>query len=364
MITESVRCRASLTHHYQPCQRTKPMTESINRQILLKSYPTGEPTADNFTLVQTPIPTPGEGEILNRTIYLSLDPYMRGRMSQRESYAAPAKLGEVMMGSTVSQVIQSHHPQFSPGDFVVGYDGWQTHAIAKPETLRQLDPKYLPLSSALGIAGIPGMTAYFALLDVGQLKPGETVVVSAASGAVGAVVGQIAKLKGGRAVGIAGSDDKCNYVVKELGFDACINRKTQDLDAKLKAACPNGIDIYVDHTAGPILEAVLQQINLGARIPLVGLISQYNAETPPPGPNLMPLLIKRALIKGFLVSDYLDRQPEFLHDISQWLHAGKLKYKEDIVDGLEHAPQALIGLLQGENFGKVIVRVGDDPTQS
>ena len=269
-----------------------------------------------------------------------------------------------MVGSTVSQVVKSNDPRFSVGEFVVGYDGWESYAIAKAETLRRLDPKQLPISAALGIAGMPGMTAYFALLDIGKPQPGETVVVSAAAGAVGAIVGQIAKIKGCRAVGIAGNDQKCAYVVDELGFDACINRRTQDLNSALKAACPDGIDIYVDHTAGPILEAVLQQINLGARIPLVGLISQYNAETLPPGPNLMPLLVKRALIKGFLVGDYLGRQAEFLHDISQWLHAGKLKYKEDVVNRLENAPHAFLGLLQGDNFGKLIVRVGDDPTKN
>ena len=337
---------------------------SVNHQILLKSYPIGAPTANDFSLVETAIPELAAGEVLNRTIYLSLDPYMRGRMSDTESYAPPVKLGSVMVGSTVSQVVKSNDPRFSVGEFVVGYDGWESYAIAKAETLRRLDPKQLPISAALGIAGMPGMTAYFALLDIGKPQPGETVVVSAAAGAVGAIVGQIAKIKGCRAVGIAGSDEKCTYVVDELGFDACINRRTQDLNSALKTACPDGIDIYVDHTAGPILEAVLQQINLGARIPLVGLISQYNAETLPPGPNLMPLLVKRALIKGFLVGDYLGRQAEFLHDISQWLHAGKLKYKEDVVNRLENAPRAFLGLLQGDNFGKLIVRVGDDPTKN
>jgi NADPH-dependent curcumin reductase len=340
------------------------MYESINQQILLKSRPKGPPQESDFSFVETAIPEPGEGEILNRTIYLSLDPYMRGRMSDRESYATPAELDKVMVGSTVSQVVKSNHPQFSAGEFVVGYDGWQSYAIAKAETLRKLDPTQLPISFALGIAGMPGMTAYFSLLDIGKPKAGETVVVSAASGAVGAVVGQIAKLKGCRAVGIAGSDEKCHYVVNELGFDVCINRKTQDLDSDLKSSCPNGIDIYVDHTAGPILEAVLKQINLGARIPLVGLISQYNAETLPLGPNLMPLLVKRALIEGFLVGDYQARQPEFLSDISQWLQAGKLKYKEDVVQGLKNAPHAFIGLLQGKNFGKSIVQIGDDSTQT
>ncbi|MBW4594506.1 MAG: NADP-dependent oxidoreductase [Brasilonema angustatum HA4187-MV1] len=339
------------------------MTSSTNQQILLKTRPVEEPKESDFALVETPIPEPGEGEVLNRTIYLSLDPYMRGRMSDRESYAAPVELGSVMVGGTVSQVLKSNHPQFSAGDFVLGYDGWQAYGVSKGETLRKLDPNQAPISYALSVTGMPGMTAYFALLNVGQPKAGETVVVSAASGAVGSIVGQIAKIKGCRAVGVAGSDAKCDYAVKELGFDACINRKTQELSFALKDACPNGIDVYFDNTAGPILEAVLQQINLGARIPLVGLISQYNAENPPPGPNLMPLLIKRALIKGFLVVDYQNRQAEFLNDVSQWLREGKLKYKEDIVEGLENASDAFIGLLQGKNFGKLIVKVSDDPTQ-
>jgi len=339
------------------------MSKLMNQQILLKSRPVGEPTESDFALVETAIPEPGEAEVLNRTIYLSLDPYMRGRMSDRESYVAPVELGEVMGGSTVSQVVKSNHPQFSEGEFVLGYDGWQSYGVTNGENLRKLDPTQLPISYALGITGMPGMTAYFSLLDIGKPKAGETVVVSAASGAVGAVVGQIAKIKGCRAVGIAGSDEKCDYVVKELGFDACINRKTQDLSSALKAACPNGIDVYVDHTAGAILEAVLQHINLGARIPLVGLISQYNAERLPPGPNLMPLLVKRALIKGFLVGDYQERRAEFISDMSQWLQADKLKYKEDVVKGLKNAPHAFIGLLQGENFGKLVIQVGDHSTK-
>ncbi len=338
------------------------MSNIISQQILLKSYPIGVPTENNFACVQTAISEPGDGEVLNRTIYLSLDPYMRGRMSDRASYASPVALGSVMVGSTVSQVVKSNHAQFSVGDFVVGYDGWQSYAISKGEALIKLDPNQLPISYALGITGMPGMTAYFALLDIGKPKAGETIVVSAASGAVGAVIGQIAKIKECRAVGIAGSDEKCDYLVNELGFDACINRKTQDLNSALKAACPNGIDVYVDHTAGPILEAVLQQINLGARIPLVGLISQYNAETLPPGPNLMPLLVKRALIRGFLVGDYQERRAEFIRDMSQWLQDG-IKYKEDVVKGLENATHAFMGLLQGDNFGKLIVQISDDPSQ-
>ena len=338
------------------------MSNIVSQQILLKRYSTSAPTEQDFTCVETPIPELGDSEVLNRTIYLSLDPYMRGRMSDRASYASPVALGSVMVGSTVSQVVKSNHSQFSVGDFVVGYDGWQSYAIAKGDTLKKIDPNQLPLSYALGITGMPGMTAYFALLDIGKPKEGETIVVSAASGAVGSIVGQLAKIKKCRAVGIVGSDEKCDYLVNELGFDACINRKTQDLNSALQATCPNGIDIYVDHTAGPILEAVLHQINLGARIPLVGLISQYNAKTLPPGPNLMPLLVKRALIKGFLVGDYQERHAEFIEDMSQWLRDG-IKYKEDVVKGLENAIHAFIGLFEGDNFGKLIVQISDDPSQ-
>jgi NADPH-dependent curcumin reductase len=334
----------------------------MNQQILLKNRPKGEPSQNDFAFIETPIPEPGKGEVLNRTIYLSLDPYMRGRMSSSESYAAPVELGNVMVGGTVSQVVKSNHPQFSVGDFVLGYDGWQAYGVSKGEVLRKLDPNQAPINYALGVTGMPGMTAYCALLDIGQPKESETIVISAASGAVGSIAGQIAKIKGLRVVGIVGSDTKCDYVLKELGFDACINRKTQDLGSALKVACPKGIDIYFDNTGGSILEAVMHNINLGARIPLVGMISQYNAESPPDGPNLMPLLNKRALIKGFLVGDYQHRQLEFVNDVSQWLHDGKLKYKEDVVEGLENAPHAFIGLLQGINFGKLIVKLKEADT--
>ncbi|MBN3905667.1 MAG: NADP-dependent oxidoreductase [Nostoc sp. NMS1] len=338
------------------------MSDLMNKQIILKSRPVGEPKESDFALVETPTPEPGEGEILSRTIYLSLDPYMRGRISAGESYAASVELNSAIVGGTVSQVIKSNHPQFQVGDFVLSNNGWQIYAVSKGETLRKLDPTQAPLSYSLGVLGMPGLTAYAALLDIGQPKEGETVVVSAASGAVGAVVGQIAKIKGARVVGIVGSDDKRDYIVKELGFDVGINRKTQELDSALKEAAPNGIDIYYDNTAGVILETVLQQINLGARIPLVGLISEYNATSTPPGPNLMPLLVKRALIKGFLVGDYQHRLNDFLRDVSGWLQSGQLKYKEDVVNGLENAPRAFIDLLRGDNFGKLIVKVNDDPT--
>ena len=338
------------------------MSDLINKQIILKSRPVGEPKESDFALVEIPTPEPGEGEILSRTIYLSLDPYMRGRISAGESYAASVELDSVIVGGTVSQVIKSNHPQFQIGDFVLSNNGWQTYAVSKGETLRKLDPTQAPLSYSLGVLGMPGLTAYAALLDIGQPKEGETVVVSAASGAVGAVAGQIAKIKGARVVGIVGNDDKQDYIVKELGFDVGINRKTQKLNSALKEAAPNGIDVYYDNTAGVILETVLQQINIGARIPLVGLISEYNATSTPSGPNLRPLLIKRALIKGFLVGDYQHRFNDFLRDVSGWLQSGKLKYKEDVALGLENAPSAFIGLLRGDNFGKLIVKVNDDPT--
>ena len=240
---------------------------------------------------------------------------------------------------------------------MLGYGGWQEYALSDGKEVRKLDPALGPLSYALGVLGMPGLTAYAGLLDVGRPRPGETVVVSAASGAVGSVVGQIAKIKGCRAVGLAGSDDKCAFVVGELGFDACINYKTQDLDEALGRTCPGGIDVYYDNVAGRILEAVLRHINVGARIPLVGLISQYNAPTPPPGPNLMPLLVKRALIQGFLVGDHEARRDEFLRDVSGWLREKKMKYREDIVEGLENAPRAFLGLFHGKNFGKLLVRV-------
>ena len=337
------------------------MSSRSNTRILLKSYATGMPTPENFKVDRQPVPTPGPGELLCRTLYLSLDPYMRGRMSGRQTYASPVPLGDVMCGATVSEVIESGDPAWKPGDMALGYDGWQEYAVSKASGLRRLEGSDTHPSYALGVLGMPGMTAYVALLDVGQPVAGETVVVSAASGAVGSVVGQIARIKGCRAVGLAGTDEKCRYVTEQLGFDTCINYHASDLAAALRSSCPDGIDVYFDNVAGPILEAVLQQINLGARIPLVGLISQYNSETPPPGPNLMPLLVKRARIQGFLVGDHEDRRDAFKADVRQWLKSGQLKYREDIVDGLENAPEAFIGLFEGRNNGKLIVRVAQEP---
>jgi NADPH-dependent curcumin reductase CurA len=334
-----------------------------NRQILLKSRPHGRPSAENFELVPREVSPVPEGGVLRRTIYLSLDPYMRGRMSDAPSYAASVELGHRMVGHTVSQVVESKNAAFAAGDFVAGYDGWQDYGVSDGRELRKLDPAAAPLTTALSVLGMPGMTAYVGLLDIGQPKPGETVVVSAASGAVGSMVGQIARIKGCRAVGIAGSPDKCRYVVDELGFDDCVNYKSDTFRDDLAASCPSGIDVYFENVGGAVFAAVLRLLNVHARIPLCGLISDYNATTPPAGPNLRPLLTKRAMIRGFVILDHNDRAPAFLRDCSAWLGEGRLRYREDIVDGLEHAAETLLRLFDGRNFGKLIVRVSPDPTR-
>ena len=345
------------------------MSTTTNRRVLLKSRPVGEPKPTDFEIAEAPMPKPGDGELLVRTIWLSLDPYMRGRMNDVKSYSAPVELGGVMTAGTVGEVVESRHPGFQRGDFVLSYGGWQTHHVARaggqpgPFGPLKLDPALAPISTALGVLGMPGMTAYVGLLDIGQPKPGETVVVSAAAGAVGSVVGQLAKLKGCRAVGIAGSPDKCDYVVKELGFDACVSHRSPDLFAALKDVCPKGIDVYFDNVGGDVLKAVLRLVNPFARIPLCGLISQYNAVEPPPGPNMAPVLVNRVTIRGFIVSDHADRLPAFLADCGRWVREGRLKYREDIVEGLDNAPRAFIGLLQGKNLGKLLVKVGEDPTR-
>lgn len=329
-----------------------------NTRILLKSRPEGEPSEENFDIVESETPPLRDGEMLRRTLWLSVDPYMRGRMRDVKSYAKPAEIGEPMPGQTVAEVVESKDPAYKPGDVVLTSDGWQAYAVGDGKGLRKLDPSQAPVSYALGVLGMPGLTAYVALLDTAEAKSGETVVVSAAAGAVGSIAGQIAKLKGCRAVGTAGSQEKCDFVTRELGFDACINYKTDDLKEALKAACPDGIDVYIDMVAGPVLEAVLRRLNLHARIALVGLISQYNDPKPRPGPNLAPLLVARATLRGMLVFDHVDRLPDFLRDMTQWLREGKVKVREDIVEGLENAPRAFLGLFKGENIGKRIVKVG------
>jgi NADPH-dependent curcumin reductase len=346
------------------------VTPTTNRRVLLRSRPVGEPKPTDFEIAEAPMPVPADGDVLVRTIWLSLDPYMRGRMNETRSYVAPVELGQPMVGGTVGEVVESRHPGFASGDFVLSYGGWQAYHVARagaapgPFGPLKLDPKVAPLSTALGVLGMPGMTAYVGLLDLGRPKSGETVVVSAASGAVGSAVGQIAKIKGCRAVGIAGSQAKCDYVVKELGFDACVNYKTQDVFAALKQACPNGIDVYFDNVGGEVLTAVLRLVNPFARIPLCGIVSQYNATELPPGPNLGPVLVNRVTIRGFIVSDHADRLPTFLSECARWIREGRLKYREDVVQGLDRAPAAIIGLLRGDNFGKLLVQVGRDPTRA
>jgi NADPH-dependent curcumin reductase CurA len=341
-----------------------------NRRVLLKQRPVGEPKPTDFEIVDGPVPKPQDGEILVRTIWLSLDPYMRGRMNDVKSYTAPVELGQPMVGGTVGEVVESRDPAFAAGDFVLSYGGWQAYHVARSAGARvgpfgplRLDPAAAPISTALGVLGMPGMTAYVGLYDIGQPKPGETVVVSAAAGAVGSVVGQLAKLRGCRAVGVAGSPDKCAYVVKELGFDACVSYRSSDLAAALKDACPAGIDVYFDNVGGDVLRAVLRHVNPFARIPLCGLVSQYNATELPPGPNLGPVLVNRVTIRGFIVSDHVDRLPAFLADVGRWVREGRLKYREDVVEGLDRAPEAFIGLLRGKNTGKMLVKVGADPTR-
>ena len=327
-----------------------------NRQITLKSRPVGEPALDNFEAKDAPLPALADGDVLRRTLYLSLDAYMRGRMSDAPSYAAPVAVGSPMVGHTVSEVVESRNPAFKPGDIVAGYDGWQQYGVSNGKDLRALDPA-LPPTAALGVLGMPGMTAFVGLVDIGQPKAGETVVVSAASGAVGSVVGQLAKVRGCRAVGVAGSAEKCRYVVEELGFDACVNYKTDDLVPALRAAAPDGIDVYFENVGGAVLAAVMKMLNRGARIPLCGLIADYNAAKLPPGPNWRALLVSRALVKGFIVSDHADRAPAFYQEVAPLVRAGRIKYREDIVKGLDAAPAAFIGLLAGKNFGKLLVQL-------
>ena len=343
-----------------------PQNALVSRRIVLASRPVGAPTAGNFRTEEARLPAPATGQILLRTLYLSLDPYMRGRMSDGPSYAAPVALGEVMVGGTVSRVEVSRHPDFAPGDVVLGQSGWQTRALSDGSRLIKLDASLEHPSLALGVLGMPGFTATMGLLDIGQPQPGETVVVAAASGAVGAVVGQIAKIKGCRVVGIAGGPEKCGYVVGELGFDACIDHRCADFAQRLANACPRGIDVYFENVGGAVFDAVLPLLNSRARVPLCGLIAHYNDVALPGGPDRLglltrTLLVKRIRMQGFIIfDDYGHRYGEFFAQMSDWLKAGKIKFREDIVDGLDNAPQAFIGLLEGRNFGKLIIRLGED----
>ena len=340
-----------------------------NRQIFLASRPNGEPTADNFKLVEAEIPALGPSQILLRTIYLSLDPYMRGRMNAGKSYAKPVEVGEVMEGRAIGEVVESKLTGYEVGDLVFAPIGWQEYAVSDGTGLRKLDPSLRPISYALGVLGMPGLTAYTGLLNIGQPKPGEALVVAAASGAVGSVVGQIGKIKDCRVIGIAGGEEKCSYVKQVLGFDECLDHRQPNLAEQLKAACPSGVDIYFENVGGKVFDVLLPLLNDFARIPVCGLIAHYNATHLPAGPDRIPLLMhsiltKRFTFRGFIVSDFASQFPRFLADMAQWLKEGRIKYREDITDGLENAPRELIGLLRGENFGKKIIRVGVEPARS
>ena len=331
----------------------------MNRQITLAARPTGYPKESDFKLIEAPVPELQDGQILVAIFFLSVDPYMRGRMNDVKSYAPSVELGQVMVGGAVGNVIQSANLRFQPGDLVVGPFGWQDYAISDGAGVRKIDPGW-PIPAALGILGMPGLTAYFGLLDICNPQPGETVVVSGAAGAVGSLVGQIAKIKGCRVVGIAGGDDKVNYLTSELGFDAAFNYKTVDnYYEKLKELCPSGIDAYFDNVGGTITDAVFGLINTKARIAVCGQISQYNVDQPEMGPRmlLVSLLVKQARAEGFLVSQFASRFPEGLKQMAAWLSEGKLKYREDVAEGLENAPRAFIDMLKGKNIGKQLVKI-------
>jgi len=343
-----------------------PQSNTTNRQILLASRPVGAPTAANFKQVETDIPAVGDGQMLLRNRWMSLDPYMRGRMSDAKSYADPVPVGGVMTCATVSEVLESKLDDYAAGDLVMCFaSGWQDYTLSDGAMVFRLDKNMQDPSQALGVLGMPGFTGYMGLTDIGQPKKGETVVVAAATGPVGTVVGQVAKLMGCHVVGIAGGADKCHYAVEELGFDACIDHKAEDLKDKLAAACPKGIDVYFENVGGKVFDAVMPLLNAHARIPLCGLIAQYNATELPVGPDRLPQLMRlmlsqRIRMQGFIIFDnYGHCFPDFLKTMTPWVESGKVRVKEDRVEGLESAPEAFIGLLEGKNFGKLVVKIAD-----
>ncbi|HKQ23587.1 MAG TPA: NADP-dependent oxidoreductase [Burkholderiales bacterium] len=328
-----------------------------NMQVLLASRPTGWVEESNFRIVETDMPKPGPGEVLVKNLWLSLDPYMRGRMNAVKSYTKYVEIGEVMVGGTVGQVVESSNPKFKPGDHVVGSLGWQLHAISNGEGLAVVDPKLVPLSAYLGVCGMPGGTAWIGLLEHCAPKTGETVLVSAATGAVGGVVGQLAKLQGCRAVGIAGGARKCEYAVKELGFDACVDYKAGNLQDDLKAACPNGVDNYFENVGGEVLDAAFRVLNPFSRVALCGLIAEYNSTEPYGVKMIRSLLVNRVKLQGFIVFDRVDLYQRAIPKLASLVSQGKLKYHETIAEGLKNAPKAFIGLLKGQNLGKQLVKL-------
>lgn len=339
---------------------------ATNTRILLASRPIGAPVPSNFRIDSEPVPEPRDGEVLLKILYLSLDPYMRGRMSAAKSYAASVEIGAVMEGGTVARVERSRNAAFEEGEIVLSHSGWQSYAISNGQGLRKLDPSHAPLSTALGVLGMPGFTAWAGLENIGQPKPGETVVVAAASGAVGSVVGQIAGIRGARAVGIAGGAEKCAFVLSDLGFDAVVDHKSPNFPEELARACPQGIDVYFENVGGKVWDTVFPLLNTFARVPVCGLIAQYNigpGETPGPdrlADTMRTVLTKSLLIRGFIQREFVSQREQFYREASEWISRGQLRYREDIVDGLENAPAAFIGLLEGRNFGKLVVRVASE----
>jgi NADPH-dependent curcumin reductase CurA len=341
------------------------MTGTKARQVVLASRPKGEPKPTDFRLEVVPVPACPPGGLLLRGLYLSLDPYMRGRMEDRQSYARPMEIGEVMTGETVSEVLQSDHPRYRAGDIVLARTGWATHATSDGVGLRKLDPPLAPITAGLGVLGMPGFTAYAGLHLIGKPKPGETVVVAAASGPVGSLVGQLAKLAGARPVGIAGGGDKCRYVLETLKFDAAVDHRAPDFAKQLKDACPDGIDVYFENVGGAVWQAVLPLLNTFARVPVCGLIAQSSG-VPNHGPDLLPatqhaILTKSLTLRGFINYEFAEEHyPAFLKTVSQGLSNGSIVYREDIYNGLENAAGAFIGMLRGQNFGKVLIRLATD----
>ena len=341
------------------------MTQQDNRRIVLASRPVGAPTQDNFRLETVAAPTINDGEMLLRSVYLSLDPYMRGRMNDAKSYADPVAIDEVMVGATVCQVEASNNSDYEVGEWVLAYTGWQDYGVSNGEGLIKLGKEPTHPSYALGIMGMPGFTAYMGLLDIGQPKEGDTLVVAAATGPVGATVGQIGKLKGCRVIGVAGGQEKCQYAKEVLGFDECIDHKADDFAEQLAKACDKGIDVYFENVGGKVFDAVMPLLNTGARIPVCGLISQYNATSLPEGPDRMSslmgtLLVKRIKMQGFIIfDDYAHRYNEFATQMTEWLSQGKMHYLEHLIEGLDEAPQAFMGLLEGQNFGKLVIKTNE-----
>lgn len=337
---------------------------AINQRFLLAARPTGAPTPGDFTRDEQPIPSPAEGQALLRTLYLSLDPYMRGRMSAAKSYAEPVELGQVMVGATVSEVVETRSDAVSVGDVVLAYGGWQTYSVQDASQLRVLDPQAAPVTTALGVLGMPGFTAYAGLLGIGKPQPGETVAVAAATGPVGSAVGQIARLKGAHTIGIAGGPRKVAQL-REFGFEETVDHRTEDLPAAIAAAAPRGIDVYFENVAGPVLRAVVPQLNTFARVPVCGLAATYNgaAEPSPAGALdgfMGQVLTKSLLLRGFIQQEFVDSlQADFLRDMTAWVREGQVRYLEDVTKGFEHTPEAFIGMLEGRNFGKTIVQVAD-----